>query len=309
MRIRNLIGTFVLLVFVIFGYVYRESIAKTAVQTYMKYETINLPKSNIYSDDFIFGFVKKTDDFHVKNYQGMLDAIYTILDNGSSEFSFYCDTSYEKCMDDFEAISQNQALLSTINNMVSPYNSYAKIYFRFNSYGKITLSVDKLYSEEEINLIETKIDDFISTNINDSMIITDKIKAFHDFLINNSVYDKARADMIESGKNITDSNSHKANGPLIDGISLCSGYSDAMKIYLDKLHVSNYKVANAKHIWNLVNVDNKWLHIDLTWDDPVTNTGQNLLLHKFFLVDTDTLLKLDSTNHDFNKEYYPEISH
>ncbi|MBR3199128.1 MAG: hypothetical protein IKG27_03840 [Bacilli bacterium] len=309
MKIKDVILTFILLIFVIFVYVCREDIAKTAVQTYMHFETLNTPKSNVYSDSFTFELVQKTDDFHVKDYQGLLDTIYTILDSGASEFSFYCDSSYNKCMDDFENLSKNQALLSTINNMISPYNSYAKISFSYNSYGKITLSVDKLYSDEEIKLIENKIDDFMNKNIKDEMIITDKIKAFHDYLINNSVYDKARADIIESGNNVTDSNSHKAIGPLIDGISLCSGYSDAMKIYLDKLHVSNYKVANDKHIWNLVNVDNKWLHIDLTWDDPVTNTGQNLLLHKFFLIDTNTLLKLDSTSHNFNKDYYPELSH
>ena len=309
MKKGNIISTFILLIFIVFVYAYRDDIVKTAVQTYMQHETINLPDSNIYSDDFVFEFVKRTDDFHVKDYQGMLDAIYTILDNGSEEFTFYCDSSYEKCMDDFEIVSQNQSLLSTINNMVSPYNSYSKIYFRFNSYGKITMSIERLYSDEEINMIENKINDFINSNISDDMNITQKIKIFHDYLINNSVYDKERAAAIENGTDNSISNSHKANGPLIDGISLCSGYSDAMKIYLDKLRVSNYKVSNSNHIWNLVNVDNRWLHIDLTWDDPVTSTGQNLLLHKFFLIDTDTLLKLDSSGHNFNKDYYPEISH
>ncbi len=306
---KKIFKTFAFLIFFILVFIYREDIVETVVKTYMQHEEINLPNSNIYSDDFSFMFVKKTDDFHVKSYQGMLDAIYTILDNGSDEFSFYCDVSYDNCLNDFEALSQNQSLLSTINNMVSPYNSYSKIYFKFNSYGKITVSVDKLYSNDEAYLIGNKIDEFMAANITDDMNITQKIKAFHDYLINNSVYDKDRASAIENGTDLSISNSHKAIGPLIDGISLCSGYSDAMKIYLDKLNVSNYKIANANHIWNLVNVDNKWLHLDLTWDDPVTSTGQNLLLYKFFLIDTDTLLKLDSEGHNFNNEYYPEISH
>ncbi len=309
MKKKEILSTIVLCIFLIFVYTYRADIVKVIVQKAMQHEKLALPLANNYTDQFSFQFVKKTDEFHIKSYQGMLDAIYTILENGVDEFSFYCDGTYDNCMNDFEDISHNQTLLSTINNMVSPYNSYEKVYFKFNSYGKITMSIDKLYSKEEIELIEGKIDEFINSNISDGMNVTEKINAFHDYLINNSVYDKSRADAIESGNDTSNSNSHKANGPLIDGIALCSGYSDAMKIYLDKLGIPNYKVSNKNHIWNLVNIDDKWLHLDLTWDDPVTNTGENILLYKFFLVDTDTLLKLDPNGHNFNKDYYPEISH
>ena len=79
--------------------------------------------------------------------------------------------------------------------------------------------------------------------------------------------------------------------------------------HIDSIRIQNYKISNNNHIWNLVKIGDSWLHLDLTWDDPVTNTGENLLLHKFFLIDTDTLLKLDPNGHNFNKDYYPEISH
>lgn len=306
---RSFFSAIAFCIFLIFIYSYRNEIVKFAITKSMQYETLTLPDSNNYKEDFNFGFVKKTDDFHIKNYQGMLDSIYSVLDNGTSEFSFYCDESYQKCLDDFEALSHNQVLLSTINNMVSPYNSYEKINFKYNSYGKITVIVDKLYSTDEINSIEDIINKFISENIKEDMDATQKVKAFHDYLINNSVYDKSRADAIENGTDNSNSNSHKATGPLINGISLCSGYSDAMKIYLDKLKIANYKISNSNHIWNLVNINNKWLHLDLTWDDPVTNTGENLLLYKFFLIDTDTLLQLDPKGHNFDRNYYLEISH
>ena len=90
------------------------------------------------------------------------------------------------------------------------------------------------------------------------------------------------------------------------GLLYVVGYSDAMKIYLDKLGVPNYKISNSNHIWNLVNLDGQWLHLDLTWDDPVTTDGSNILLHKFFLISTNELHKLDATGHNFNTEYYPE---
>lgn len=302
-------STFIIFILFLVCYTYRNDISIFVMQKVYDMQDVSLPSANSFYSNTDFEFVKKTDDFHLKNYQNILNAIYTILDNGTDEFSFYCDESYSQCMEDFDSVSKNQVLLSTINNMVSPYNSYKKIYFRVTSYGKITMKTDKLYSNDEINMIEEKMNSFISENITDEMNVVDKIRSFHDYLINNSIYDKESAALIESGGNASFNSSHKATGPLIYGKSLCSGYSDAMKIYLDKIGVTNYKVSNTRHIWNLVYVNDSWFHLDLTWDDPITSTGENILLHKFFLVDTDTLLKLDSTEHTFNPDYYPEISH
>lgn len=302
-------STFIIFILFLVCYTYRNDISIFVMQKVYDMQDVSLPSANSFYSNTDFEFVKKTDDFHLKNYQNILNAIYTFLDNGTEEFSFYCDESYSQCMEDFDSVSKNQVLLSTINNMVSPYNSYKKIYFRVTSYGKITMRIDKLYSNDEINMIEEKMNGFISENITEEMNVVDKIRSFHDYLINNSVYDKDSAALIESGGNASFNSSHKATGPLIYGKSLCSGYSDAMKIYLDKIGVTNYKVSNTRHIWNLVYVNDSWFHLDLTWDDPITSTGDNILLHKFFLVDTDTLLKLDSTEHSFNPDYYPEISH
>ncbi len=306
---RNYLGTFIIFIIFLVCYTYRDNIYFFIMQKMDDYKNVSLPSANSFYSNTDFEFVKRTDDFHLKNYQNILDVIYTVLDNGTDEFSFYCDDSYKECMDDFNKVSKDQVLLSTINNMVSPYNSYQRIYFRVSSYGKITMKTDKLYSSDEIDIANKKIDEFILNNINNEMNIVDKIKSFHDYLINNSVYDKESADIIENGGDTSFTNSHKATGPLIYGKSLCSGYSDAMKLYLDKLGVTNYKISNSRHIWNLVYVNDSWYHLDLTWDDPITTTGENVLLHKFFLIDTDTLLKLDSTEHNFNPDYYPEISH
>ena len=302
-------STFVIFVIFLVCYTYKDNIYIFVMQNIYDMQDVSLPSANSFYSNTDFEFVKKTDEFHLKDYQNILNAIYTILDNGTDEFTFYCDKSYIKCMEDFDKVSKDQVLLSTINNMVSPYNSYKKIYFSVTSYGKITMKTDKLYSNDEISIIEEKMNEFISQNINDDMNIVDKIKSFHDYLINNSVYDKESADLIESGGDTSFTSSHKATGPLIYGKSLCSGYSDAMKIYLDKIGVTNYKISNTRHIWNLVYVNDAWLHLDLTWDDPITTTGDNVLLHKFFLINTDSLLKFDSTEHNFNPDYYPEISH
>ena len=53
-------------------------------------------------------------------------------------------------------------------------------------------------------------------------------------------------------------------------------------------------------------VDGKWLHLDSTWDDPVASDGNQYLLHNFFLIDTKTLLDLDTVEHSFGKNVYKE---
>lgn len=306
---KGFLSTFVLCILLIFCFQYKENIVNFVMHKVDQNTTIDLPHENNYYNNIDFQFVQKTDDFHIKNYQNLLNAIYTILNNGANDFTFYCDESYSECMNDFTKLTTDQVLLSTINNLISPYNSYEKIYFKSTTYGKVTMSLDKLYSDEEIKLSEERINNFMANNINDEMDVVDKIKAFHDFLINNSVYDKERAKLIENGVETGTSRSHKSVGPLVDGISLCSGYSDAMKIFLDKIGVTNYKISNENHIWNLVYINDQWLHLDLTWDDPVTNTGENVLLYKFFLIDTNTLHTLDSVGHNYNSAYYPEVSY
>lgn len=306
---KELFLSIIICVLILLGLNFKDEIVNIAMKEYTQHKTVVYPKSNDYYADIDFELVKRTDQFHATSYQNILDIIYTLLDNGTTEFTFYCDDTYDECINDFDKISQDQILLSTINNMVSPFNSYKKIYFKRTAYGQITMKIDKLYSDDDINAVNDRIDSFIASNITEEMTAKEKIKAFHDFLINNSVYDKEKAAVIENGGETDFSNSHKAIGPLVDGLSLCSGYSDAMKIFLDKLGITNYKISNSRHIWNLVYIDGSWLHLDLTWDDPITTTGENILLHNFFLIDTDALLKLDAEGHNYNPDYYKELSH
>ena len=307
-KIIGWLSTIILLGLLVFCYIYREQIVTFVMGNAVQYANVEVKDANEYKNDFSFKFVEETDDFHVKDRQGILNVIYTVLNNGWDEFTFYCDNNYKKCTDDLADISNDQALLSVINNMVSPYNSYEKLYITTNNYGKATISVQKLYSNDDIKKINEKIETIKNEIINDSMSDRKKINAYHDYVINNSSYDEERAVNIEKGNTESSTyNSHKANGPLLEGKALCSGYSDAMKLYLDELKIPNYKIANNNHIWNLVYIDGQWLHLDLTWDDPVTTDGSNLLLHKFFLVTTNELSGLDSTNHTFEASYYPEV--
>ena len=134
------------------------------------------------------------------------------------------------------------------------------------------------------------------------MSTKEKIKVIHDYIINNTNYDTLKTN------NINDATykSNTAYGVLIQGYGICSGYSDAMAIFLDKFNIINYKVSNDEHIWNLVYLDGKWLHLDLTWDDPISD--KNVTRDNYFLIDTNTLEKLDDNSHYFNSSIFSETN-
>ena len=128
-----------------------------------------------------------------------------------------------------------------------------------------------------------------------------KIKTIHDYIINNGRYatDKIR-------KKHPNKDYNKANDILIEGVGLCSAYSDAMALFLYEFGIDNYKIASDNHIWNLVKINNKWLHLDLTWDDPVTQTGVQKLEDIFMLIDNKELKELKVTQHKYDKNIYKE---
>ena len=77
-----------------------------------------------------------------------------------------------------------------------------------------------------------------------------------------------------------------------------------MAIILDEFNIPNFKVSSADHVWNVVYINNKWLHVDTTWDDDEVNRYNR---NNFFLIDTNKLYELDTSEHTFNKEYYKEL--
>ena len=54
------------------------------------------------------------------------------------------------------------------------------------------------------------------------------------------------------------------------------------------------------HVWNALKLNDGWYHLDLTWDDPITTTGQNLLEYHYFLITTNELLEKEKTQHSFD---------
>ena len=260
----------------------------------------NALKPNQYVYREFNSFLQNTTNYYPNNRQQLLNIYYTVLNNGLDDFSYYCKNSYATCLKDVNDLSYESSTFTYVNQFIHPYNSYASIKStNYSNNKRIDVAVEKKYSKEDQEKIENRLDEiFNMLNINSYSSINSKIKVFHDYIANINVYDQAKVD---GGSTY---HSDSAIGTLFEGYSICSGYSDTMAIFLNRLGLENVKVVTDKHVWNAVKIDDKWYHIDLTWDDPVVSTGENIIQYDYFLLTTDKLLSKNDGEHNFNTEVY-----
>lgn len=285
-------------------YIYKEPIISFVID---KLGTINNSKyiesKNKYYRDYNLSFVSDTTNFNPKNKKELMNIYYTVINSGIEEFSFYCPKDYSTCIDDVLYLANSEDELSNINSFVHPYNSFTTVKTEYDTLKKVTLKIEKTYDQEKINKVNEIVDKIINEEIKDETDPKEIIKIVHDYIINNTKYDKERAD-----KNIIKYQSHTAYGVLIEHYGLCGGYTDAMAIFLNKYNIPNFKVVSENHIWNAVYLDGKWYHLDLTWDDPVIINGSDTLEYTFFLIDNEELNRLQTNQHIFDTAVFSELN-
>ncbi len=301
---KKLIAYLIMLVVIILTFIYRDEITNYVTNNIIKQEKQEELKYNDYARKQDYKYVSIANDLKINSKDEIKNIFYTILDSGIDSYSFYCDSDYKNCTKDVEHFFNDKDNLSEINNFVHPYNSFKNIKISVTNYGKITLNITHVYNKDEISVVNDQIDTFIKDNINDSMNNEEKIKAFHDYIVNNTKFDTE----IENSSDRLNSTSYTAYGLLINHKAICGGYTDTMAIYLDKINIPNLRISTNEHVWNLVYLNDKWLNLDVTWDDPVTSNGTDMLMYDYYLIDTNTLLNKDTTQHNFNKDIYLEAN-
>ena len=290
-------GSFII-TFMTICVIFRRDISFLLVSRSIEREYGVIETNEYFAEDY-FAYIDNYEVAEVHSKKEIIDSIYFLINSGVSIAKRYCAKDYDECYSDINSISNDANLLSMLNNYVHPYNSFVSIIFNFDN-NVIELEIKRTYTNEDIEVLNSRVDAFISQNITNSMSTRDKIKVIHDYIINNTEYDTLKTDNIYD----TTYRSNTAYGVLIEKRGICSGYSDTMKIFLDKLNIVNYKICNDKHIWNLVLLDGEWYHLDLTWDDPVSD--KNITRDNYFLIDTITLEKLKDELHYFDYHTFRE---
>ena len=70
----------------------------------------------------------------------------------------------------------------------------------------------------------------------------------------------------------------------------CGGYTDFMNIALNHVGIESFTVLDDTHghVWNIVNIDGKYYHLDATYSD--TSSWENTSKYRYFLVSDSYML-------------------
>lgn len=124
----------------------------------------------------------------------------------------------------------------------------------------------------------------------------EKMLFVHDYLIINCAYNW---DVATVG-NTSNENVFNAYGVLVEGDAVCQGYALAYKLIMNELGLTCTTVSSdsMNHMWNMVQLNGQWYHMDVTWDDPVPDK-QGYAGHNYFLLSDQTI----SDNDHKHKEW------
>lgn len=307
MNIKKLVKVAVtVIIIVILGFLIKDNyylLTNKIEYVYTKYlqgDIIQNLTDNKYRKKENYDYVKINENTTLKNKDDVKNMIYTYLDAGWDEYTVKCDADYLDCTNDIKEIVQNNTYLTDLSNFVHPFNTFDKINTTFAASGKVKLKKEPRYSDSQIDTLNKKVDEIYKENYDSSKNVLENIKIFHDYIVNHTKYDQ------NNTTGLSNVGSSSAYGVLIDGIGICSGYSDAMQLFLEKMNVKNYRISSSTHEWNLVYVEGAWRHLDLTWDDPIMSDGSDALKEDYFLIDTNTLLSKDDGEHNFDSSIYIE---
>lgn len=293
-KIKNILYTILLMLIVYFVYINLDDITQNLKALIVSKSDLVIKEPNSYKVDYTFENFNYKVSYVPYNKEDLIDIYFNVLNNGYNEFTFYCPKEYKSCTKDVESIGNDSKLMSNINNYVHPYNSFKTIKTKVSSNNEITLEIQKKYSEEKINKINELVNNVISElDLNNIDDLT-KIERIHNYILNHTVYDK----------NTNNFDINSAYGSLIEGHAVCSGYADAFSIFMNIYKIPNIRVSSENHLWNLVYINGKWLHIDLTWDDSENNKYDN----NYFLIAKEKLFSLDTKEHNFDESFFIEAN-
>lgn len=154
--------------------------------------------------------------------------------------------------------------------------------------------------------VDKKIRSIIKKKIKPGMSTAEKIKTVHDYMVLTCKYDYTNY-----SNGTIPKVSYTPRGVLIKKKAVCQGYAETFQLFMDALGIPCKTVTGTAnngsgngyqgHAWNMVKVNNKWYHVDVTWDDPVPDQKKYINYGYFLIPDS----QMDN-DHKWNRSSYPK---
>lgn len=158
----------------------------------------------------------------------------------------------------------------------------------------ITFNFNYLTTKYQEEYVDRRVESILSEIITNDMNDYAKEKVIHDYIVANVQYD-------------TSLQEHSAYAALAKGKTVCQGYSLLMFKMLQKVGIKSIIVESEpmNHAWNMVYIDNKWYHVDATWNDPVPDVPNRVLYDYYNLTDDEISQSIRGNRHIWNVDQYP----
>jgi hypothetical protein len=168
---------------------------------------------------------------------------------------------------------------------------------------------------EQTKELYKKAVDIVASATTADMDDLEKELAIHDYLVTNVRYDH---EVIEAYNNniVTNLESHGIYNALMEGKAVCDGFAWTAKLMLaiagvDSELVTGWGIPQTEkaeekliyHAWNLVKVDGKYHHLDVTWDENIyEETG--MMSYMYFNLSGNEM----GQDHKWDKSYYEKAT-
>ncbi len=147
----------------------------------------------------------------------------------------------------------------------------------------------------------------VFSHLRPNMSNIEKVKAVHDYMVRNVSYDLAN---LQAGT--IPWVDYGAYGALVNKKAVCSGYTAAFQLLMERLGipVTTITSSSMNHAWNMIQLDDSWYHVDVTWDGAlwygcflksdavIANAGHGLGLSKPGHYDWYSNYKATNTKYD-----------
>lgn len=228
-------------------------------------------------------------------YEKMKWDIKEYIKAGNASFLITNNTGKTMTLDDLD-----QLYLNTLYDYPEEtYRAMTRFARRVKSYAPgEEMYIGPVYLEETDDaLYQSRVNEAAAECFKPGMTTLEKVVAAHDWIVLNCQYDPYIAN---GGPYITaggvtygeNDNVYTSYGVFVDGNAVCQGYALAFKVLLDRAGVPCCYVTSdtMHHAWNMVQLDENWYHVDVTWGDPVHIGTGDIAGH----VDRDFFIKSDA---------------
>lgn len=173
--------------------------------------------------------------------------------------------------------------------------------------GTTTVTITPIYSESEsVNKqrtaeLNSRVDSIVKQAAS-LPTLYEKVLFVHDYMVDSMTYNHEEAALnTDDYKDVLISST--SYGSIINNAPICSGYSAGFQLIMQKLGIPcgriNGYANDGLHQWNYVLLDGNYYYMDVTWDDPSYDNGDEGKSYAYFCINEELLTK----THDIEWEF------